>query len=77
MAVFDPEKHPEKVSAQSSETASEAEQVDLGTYAKEELLDPEARGEDTLHRGLSARQISMIAVRTSWFYSHTTVRMCY
>lgn len=58
--MFDQERYPEKVSEKTSETASEVENADLGTYAREELMDPE--GDETLHRGLTARQISMIAV---------------
>lgn len=52
MADF--EKHP-KASVSSIE-----EKIEDARYAREELLDPAK--EETLHRGLSARQISMIAV---------------
>ena len=56
----DPEKHiVEKVSDTSSDVRNDNE----GIYAREELVDPDK--DETLHRGLSARQISMIAVSTT------------
>lgn len=59
MSDYDSEKHPiEKISSASSIRES-IKDVD-GTYTREELVDPNA--EETLHRSLSARQISMIAV---------------
>lgn len=62
--TYDPEKNvaiaSEKVSNVSTTSLNEvAPPQNDGLYAKEELTDPE----ETLHRGLSARQISMIAVR--------------
>lgn len=56
---MDPEKH---VTEKGSETSSEVLQDD-GIYARAELVDPDK--EETLHRGLSARQIQMIAVSGS------------
>lgn len=57
MPSHDEEEYPvEKVDNASSDKESFRD----GTYAREELLDPAK--EETLHRGLSARQISMIAV---------------
>ncbi len=47
---------------ESSDVASEhlRQELQEGLYRKEELLDP--NHDETLQRGLSARQISMIAV---------------
>ncbi|KAJ3554884.1 hypothetical protein NM688_g2879 [Phlebia brevispora] len=56
---FDTEKDPEKVSISSDRESLRDEREVYGKYAQEELFDPE---KDTLHRGLSARQISMIAL---------------
>lgn len=58
---FDPEKDVVVEKASRVSTSSLSEDVppqNDGLYANEELNDPE----ETLHRGLSARQISMIAV---------------
>jgi hypothetical protein len=61
MAIeYDPEKHIEE---KTSDTSSEVPRDNGNVYAREELLDPDEKDE-TLHRGLSARQISMIAVRS-------------
>ncbi|THG95064.1 hypothetical protein EW026_g6520 [Hermanssonia centrifuga] len=57
MTDYDSEKHPvEKISETSSDVLPDVD----GTYAREELIDPSK--EETLHRSLSARQISMIAL---------------
>lgn len=66
MEYGDPEKHAvEKSSDTESEYArdreAEAAAAADGIYAREELVDPDK--DKTLHRGLSARQIQMIAVR--------------
>lgn len=62
---YDPEKRAgtvEKAASLSSSDDVDAQvQQSEGIYAREELLDPAK--EDTLQRGLSARQIQMIAVR--------------
>ena len=68
MEYGDPEKHVvEKVSDTSSEVVP-----DDGIYAREELVDPAK--EETLHRGLSARQIQMIAV-SKMFLSRIVLRL--
>ena len=56
--MTDYEKYPSEKAERVSETSSDVGQD--GIYAREELMDPSK--EETLHRGLSARQISMIAV---------------
>lgn len=56
---YDPEKHVEE---KVSDTSSDVPRDNGSIYAREELVDPDK--DETLHRGLSARQISMIAV--SW-----------
>lgn len=63
MAHYDAEKHPvvKAASVSSGHDTLKNEREGDAAYAREELVDP-AR-EETLHRGLSARQISMIAVR--------------
>lgn len=65
----DPEKHAvEKAASLSSNGEVRVQEIETdGIYAREELLDPAK--EETLHRGLSARQIQMIAVRTFIFIS--------
>ena len=61
MADSDTEKHP--VSVEKVESLSSGRDSFRGddTYAREELVDPAK--DETLQRGLTARQISMIAVR--------------
>ena len=56
MSGFDLEKHPSRGS--SSDNAGPSKDA---YYADEVLVDPEEK--ESLHRDLSARQISMIAVR--------------
>lgn len=57
---YDAEKHSaEKIDIASSDR--DTLKGNENAYTREELVDP---SEETLHRGLSARQISMIAVRT-------------
>lgn len=60
MEYGDTEKNVNVVTEKGSVTSSELVQDNDGIYAKEELEDPDK--EDTLQRGLSARQIQMIAV---------------
>ncbi|KAK7693614.1 hypothetical protein QCA50_003183 [Cerrena zonata] len=58
--MVDFEKHPSVSSSIEKNVNVQETQDDSSPYHKEELLDPSK--EDTLHRGLSARQISMIAL---------------
>lgn len=62
---YDTEKHAvENASSRASSEDVRVQETDGdGIYAREELLDPDK--EESLHRGLSARQIQMIAVRAS------------
>lgn len=59
---YDTEKHAvEKASSRASSEDVRVQETDGdGIYAREELLDPDK--EESLHRGLSARQIQMIAL---------------
>ena len=56
---------------ESTDVASEhlRQELQEGLYRKEELLDPDH--DETLQRGLSARQISMIAVGDTIMFSST------
>jgi amino acid permease len=57
----DQEKYIAEVSSEKSSVRL-AQELQEGLYHKEELLDPDEH--ESLQRGLSARQISMIAVST-------------
>ena len=62
MADFDTEKHPAtSMTLKADSLSSGRDSFRDDTYARAELLDPAK--DETLQRGLTARQISMIAVR--------------
>lgn len=60
MEYDDPEKNANITEKVSDTSSSVGQDNNDGIYAREELVDPAK--EDTLQRGLSARQIQMIAV---------------